>query len=100
MLDTLKASTFNELESKRFKVFIDESDSVDLEMARVDDLEPTPRQERFSVIFRGPHERFVPQGSYKMENEQLGTLELFIVPIARDEDGFYYEAAFNRIIEK
>jgi hypothetical protein len=34
---------------------------------------------------------------YRMEHDVLGALDLFLVPIARDEDGFQYEAVFNRL---
>jgi hypothetical protein len=30
-----------------------------------------------------------------MEHEQMGEFEIFLVPIARDENGFLYEAVFN-----
>jgi hypothetical protein len=32
-----------------------------------------------------------------MEHEALGSFELFIVPIRKDDEGFYYEAVFNRV---
>jgi hypothetical protein len=38
----------------------------------------------FSVLFHGPLEPVLPQGSYRVEHEQLGTLELFIVPVGPD----------------
>jgi hypothetical protein len=37
----------------------------------------------------------VPQGIYKLENEKLGALEIFLVPIGPDEKGMRYEAIFN-----
>jgi hypothetical protein len=35
----------------------------------------------FSVLFHGPLEPVMPQGTYRLEHEQLGALELFIVPV-------------------
>jgi hypothetical protein len=29
--------------------------------------------------------------------DEIGVFELFIVPIRRDDQGFYYEAVFNRM---
>lgn len=53
-------------------------------------------QERlqFSLVFRGPGEPILPQGSYALVHEELGELELFLVPIGRDSEGVRYEAAF------
>ena len=56
------------------------------------------RQENFSVLFHGPLERFLPQGMVGLRHETLGEFELFLVPVARDTDGFQYEAVFNRLI--
>ena len=96
MLEDFNASTFKELEDKRFQVGLNENASLNLELARIDDLPSSARQERFSLFFTGPLDPFLPQGTYKMEHSQLGSFELFLVPVARDEDGFSYEAAFNR----
>jgi len=42
---------------------------------------------------------FLDQGVHNLSHDQMGDFELFIVPIKRDEHGFYYEAIFNRIRE-
>lgn len=55
-----------------------------------------PDQRRpFSVLYRGPLARFLPQGLYPLDHPGLGTLEIFIVPVRQDLDGYYYEAVFN-----
>ena len=53
-------------------------------------------QERlqFSLVFRGPVEPALPQGTFRVSHEELGDLELFLVPIGRDDGGVRYEAAF------
>ena len=51
--------------------------------------------ERFSLFLRGPAEPFLPQNTYEFEHEAMGTHELFIVPVARDPQGFRYEVVFN-----
>ncbi|WP_134740194.1 hypothetical protein [Nocardioides sp. 503] len=53
-------------------------------------------QERlqFSLVFGGPAAPALPQGSYALAHEELGELELFLVPIGADADGVRYEAAF------
>ena len=49
----------------------------------------------FTLAFRGPREPILPQGTYEFAHEQLGTLEIFVVPVASNEDGTTYEAVFN-----
>jgi hypothetical protein len=35
----------------------------------------------FSLLFHGPLAPVIPQSVYRLDNEQLGALELFVVPI-------------------
>lgn len=58
---------------------------------------PGPQgQERlqFSLVFRGPVAPVLPQGTFRVRHDGLGELELFLVPIGRDDTGLRYEAAF------
>jgi len=75
-----------------------ETSGVELRLVEANDFS-TPRQEMFSLQFRGPREPFLPQGIYSMEHDQLGPLDMFIVPIGRDESGYRYEAIYNRVRE-
>ena len=49
----------------------------------------------FSLLFLAPTEFRIPQGLIVLENESLGSMEIFVVPVAEDESGLYYEAIFN-----
>ena len=51
--------------------------------------------ERFSAFFNGPNEPFLPQRVYALEHDRMGAFELFLVPLAKDENGARYEAVFN-----
>ena len=57
----------------------------------------TEHQEAFSLFFHGPSDPFMLQGIRKLKHDKLGELEIFLVPVARDQDGFQYEAAFSHI---
>jgi hypothetical protein len=48
----------------------------------------------FSLIFRGPRDRVLPQRSYRLAHQTLGEFPLFLVPIGPDSVGMCYEAAF------
>jgi hypothetical protein len=52
-------------------------------------------REPFSLVFAGPAAPVLPQSIYRLENDDLGALEIFLVPIGRDAGGTRYEAAFN-----
>ena len=49
----------------------------------------------FSVIFRGDKDPVLHQQIYRISNDTLGEMELFIVPIGPDDQGMRYEAVFS-----
>lgn len=51
--------------------------------------------ERFSVFFDGPGDIRLPQQTYRLQHEEMGAIDLFLVPVSGDEKGFRYEAVFN-----
>jgi hypothetical protein len=52
-------------------------------------------REPFSLQFRGPGDPFLRQRIYRLEHDALGALDIFLVPIGADGDGFRYEAVFG-----
>lgn len=96
---SLTHEAFTQHAGTKFRVQVDENTGVELELIEVSELKVYPRQEEFSLVFRGPSEAFLDQGARLFTHEQMGEFELFIVPIRQDGQGFYYEAIFNRIRE-
>ena len=94
---SLTHEAFTQQAGTKFKVQVDENTEVELELAEVSELKLYPRQEEFTIVFRGPSNAFLDQGVRLFTHDQIGEFELFIVPIRQDEQGFYYEAVFNRI---
>jgi hypothetical protein len=84
----------------KFRIRINESESVEAELADVSDLRLSERQERFAVVFRTSNETFLGQGTRDVEHDQMGEFTLFLVPVGRDEEGIEYEACFNRMVKK
>jgi hypothetical protein len=82
----------------KFHVTADDTSTVDLDLAEVSELKIGANQERFSLLFRGPRDRFLGQGTRSLEHEKLGQSELFLVPIREDAEGYYYEVIFNRFL--
>ncbi|HEX8457831.1 MAG TPA: hypothetical protein VF656_11085 [Pyrinomonadaceae bacterium] len=98
MLEQLTRDSFAAQLNTKFRVEVEPEKAVELELAEVQGHGDVAGQtERFSVYFRGPLELFLPQNTYRMEHDALGSPEIFIVPIRRDDAGFYYEAVFNRV---
>ena len=94
---SLTHEAFTQQAGTKFKVQVDENNGVELELAEVSELKLYPRQEEFTIVFRGPSNAFLDQGVRLFTHDQIGEFELFMVPIRQDEQGFYYEAVFNRI---
>lgn len=96
---SLTHEAFSQNANTKFHVQADENTTVELELTEVSELKLHPRQEEFTIVFRGPLNTFLDQGVRDFTHDQMGQFELFIVPIKQDVDGFYYEAVFNRIRE-
>jgi hypothetical protein len=89
---------FAEQLNTTFRTQLADAKVVELELAEVVEGQTTPRQDYFSIIFRGPQDTYLQQSIYRLEHDEMGMLELFLVPVGRDEKGFQYEAIFNRMI--
>ena len=56
-------------------------------------------ERNFSIVFRGPLDPELAQGTYRFDHRALGRVHLFVVPMQADRSGRYYEAVFNRMRE-
>ena len=76
-----------------------EDAAVELELVEVKGYMKNPGDqdgmERFSVFFKGPGKPFLPQRTYTISHGGMGAIDLFLVPIGPDGEGFRYEAVFN-----
>ena len=97
MEDGLTHDEFSKNLNTKFQVQIDENSPVELELIKVSELKVYPQQEEFAIEFRGPLDLFLNQGIFIFKHEQIGEFEIFIVPIRKDDQGFKYEAVFNRV---
>ena len=78
----------------------DETQGVSLTLIRVQEGRSTDRIEQFSLIFRGPKQPVLKQGTRHLVHPILGELDIFLVPVGATSDGADYEAAFTRFLEK
>ncbi|HEV8692576.1 MAG TPA: hypothetical protein VGQ93_00085 [Lysobacter sp.] len=49
----------------------------------------------FSLLFRNASSFLFPQQIYRMRHPSLGEIGIFLVPVAREREGFLYQALFN-----
>jgi hypothetical protein len=95
----LTASHFQRFKGSSFRLRAD--DVVDVELLEVDEVgagsgaPPQTARAPFSIVFRGPRDPVLPQRIYRLEHDELGTVDLFLVPIGRDDAGVRYEAVFT-----
>jgi hypothetical protein len=70
--------------------------------ARLDRLTPgavTPGYEQFAMLFIGPVEPLLPQGTYRFRHATLGERALFMVPVGQDAQGTQYEVCVARKLD-
>jgi len=102
MPDRLKEEDFKKHLGTKFRVRLDEIEGAPKVELELDEVVPFPDlshsrgdMERFSAYFYGPGDFFLPQGIYRLEHEQMGEQEIFLVPVAQDQRGVRYEAVFS-----
>lgn len=99
MLKDIKKTDFDKVLSENFRLHLDEENSLEVVLSAIDDLKKNltakdieeGRRSPFSLIFTASKPVQLEQGIYKIENENLGCYEIFIVPIGATE----LEAVFN-----
>jgi hypothetical protein len=90
---------FSKYVNTNFRVELVSPHPIDLKLIAVVRRESGPTEqagmERFSTVFAGPTDIFLPQNTYQMTHPEMGKFEVFLVPIAQEADGFRYEAVYN-----
>jgi len=95
MPDAFTMELFSEQVGTTFHMHYGQSQTADLELVSVRDLGSGPNRTQFSLIFLGPNTCPVAQHTYELAHDALGTLQIFLVPVAKSDKGLEYEAVFN-----
>ncbi len=96
-LDQVGAGDFSPHLHGRFRLTASEV-PFELELVEVHETgrtSTTRKQSPFSLLFKGTRDHLLPQQLYRIEHDALGPMDLFLVPVKQDNDGYYYEAVFN-----
>lgn len=101
----LNREAFSRNVGTKFSLSGGDAKPVAVKLINVDDL--TPRDARqsaaatgrecFSAIFIGPLSLPLRQETYTVAHDSLGKFSMLVVPVARNKEGMYYEALFNRL---
>ena len=87
-LNTLTASDFEALRGQLFRI----ADAFVAELVEITEIPREPGgRAPFSLVFEGGPNPPLPQAIYAVQHDNLGTMEIFLVPIAADR----YEAVFT-----
>lgn len=94
-IDRLTRNDFTQLPAGALVIRLKEGD-IPLTVTGVRDLPASsPRNAPFAVALAGPRDPLLPQGIYPMIHPEHGQLDLFVVPMARDQANSHYELVFN-----
>ena len=100
-LRELNAEIFRQQLNTKFKVAIEDGQSLALELTAVDEPPHAPGMELFSLHFLGPFTPRLVQRTHRLEHEQMGEIEIFLTAIGAEPDkGTEYESVFHRFRDK
>jgi hypothetical protein len=92
MLEDLTVDQFRPLLHDSFRIAPDGAPAFEVELVEVTEIPREPGgRTPFSLVFQGGPDPPLPQGIYRVEHDELGELDIFLVPIAADR----YEAVFT-----
>jgi hypothetical protein len=90
--------TFAAREGERFTIAFEDGE-LELELAEVERMPEewgrTERREPFSVIFHGSIEYLLPQQVWPLRHDDLGRLDVFLVPLGPEGEAMRYQAIFT-----
>jgi hypothetical protein len=94
-LDRADSTAFAQYKGSTFRVCPADGVPTKVELVRVK-VEKNQRgaapRGAFSLIFRGPKARGLAQATHRVEHAELGTFELFLVPVGLPKRRAVYEA--------
>lgn len=99
-LSELRLETFEPLVGQQFTATMPDGKQFVVKLASVGKLMERIRSTRlkrqpFSLYFEGTPEFFLTQHIYKFTHPEVGDMDIFIVPIAREDGTYWYEAVFT-----
>jgi hypothetical protein len=96
-LDKVNRAQFAEFVDQDFEIAVENVTPLKVRLVEVRSLGAARAgsREPFALEFRGDASVRLPQHVYALSHAQLGTMEIFLVQIAADSTGAYFEAVFT-----
>ena len=96
----LTMDDFTDKQGDAFQMLVDDATTLDLTLTRIKEEKSSnyPGQARapFSLFFDGTKDVHCPQRIYRLRHASGWEVEIFLVPVGRNQDGIYtYQAVFN-----
>jgi Domain of unknown function (DUF6916) len=99
MSDNQTEAEFTKHLNTKFRLVVDAPQPIDLTLVSVTPRKIEPHEqagmERFSAVFMGPLEIFLPQQTYRLSHPDMGEFDIFLVALGQEPEGFRYEAVYN-----
>ncbi len=103
MLDTFTVEQFAPYVGDTFRVFYNETSSVELTLGSAAEIGNESAKEwskksgraPFTLVFLGSPQFLLDQGIYRFEHAELEPFEIFLVPLGPEQQGMQYEAIFT-----
>lgn len=99
MLDKLTIDDFTGRIHDQFTVSLTDGGELMLELMEVNQLSDQRGSNgrlAFSLILRNDRlDAYLPQQIHRLHHAEMGTLDLFLVPLGPRPDGMYYEVLFS-----
>jgi len=99
MTELLESIDFQSQLDQMFFIHLNSVTTIDLQLISVTALGAASQpgfRNPFSLHFLGPVSRqYLPQHTYQMVNEKLGTFDIFVVPLGPEAGRMRYEAIFT-----
>jgi len=96
-MDLLTLDHFSGCVNETFTAALNEGEIefVLVEARAIEQRMPNAMRVPFSLLFRNTAVFLFPQQIYQMRHPKIGEVGIFLVPIAREREGFLYQALFN-----
>ena len=94
-LGALTAAIFAPLRGESFRIEPGDLPEFELELIQIQEGPAGASRMQFSLLFRGGPDPPLPQRIYRLEHDELGPLDIFLVPLGPDDVGQRYEAIFT-----
>ena len=96
MLETLTRDDLAPYLNQKFQLSNEDHPIFEVEMIEAEEMPGTASQRKpFSVIFLAPAEPLLEQAIYSLSHQEIGPLDLFLVPLGPFREGMKYEAVFT-----